>query len=59
MHVYIFDYNTNTILHTEMAFMATNDIVERYLKRHFGLNSDEISFITSKEELQIEELKDL
>lgn len=59
IHIYVFDYNSDRLCHTTIPFPATNDVVETYLKRKFGLHADEIHFMTSYEPLEIEELKEL
>lgn len=56
-HCYIFDYNANSILHTEIPddLFFTEDI-ENYLIDKYNISSDEIDFMTSNKPLNIEEL---
>lgn len=56
-HCYIFNYMTNRIYHIEIPekLFLTEDI-DRYLRVNYNLKAEEISYMTSYKELNIEEL---
>lgn len=54
MHCYIFDYTNAKIYHTTIPI--TVEDIESYIIETFNMRADSIHFMTSKEELNIEEL---